>query len=244
VRATLALLGLALLLHPMPARCQAGAEGGLVTLDADSTSVNGILQILAQRSGLNIVTGPELQGRRISIHLKNTPFEDALNLVVRAAGLGYERVGNSILVASTERLATQTGLVTRAFDLRYAKAPDVRDQLQYLCKDVAASLAGNGLVVHASPSTMEQVAGIVEQLDRKPPQVLLQARVVEVNTSALQEIGIDWEKITRWGTVLSEGAIEKSPPGQLPENLGYTPLDQEAPMWSRQKAASRSPSTR
>ena len=99
-----------------------GAEGQLITLEADSTPVVTVLEILAERTGLNIVTAPEVQGRPISIRLKNTPFNEALNLVVRAAGLGYERVGNSILVADPARLETPTGLTTRVFTLEYAHA--------------------------------------------------------------------------------------------------------------------------
>ena len=219
-----ALLTSALLLTPVTVRGQDG-ESGVISLDADSTSVNGILQILAQRSGLNIVTGPELQGRRISIHLKNTPFEEALNLVVRAAGLGYERVGSSILVASPERLSTQTGMVARVFDLGFARAQDVKDQLEYLCKDVTASISGDRILARASASTMEQVAQIVAMLDRKPAQVLLQVRMIEVNTGKLLEVGIDWEKITKWGTVLTEGDPGSSRANQLPENLDYLKLD-------------------
>jgi type IV pilus assembly protein PilQ len=231
-----ALLGGVSLFAPPCAWGQGKTEPGLISLDADSTSVNSILQILAQRSGLNIVTGPELQGRRISIHLKSTPFEEALNLVVRAAGLGYERVGSSILVASTERLATQTGLVTRVFDLKYARAQDIRDQLQYLTGNVTASFSGDRLVVRASASTMEEVAVIVEQLDKKPSQVLLQARLIEVNTTALLEAGIDWEKITKWTTILTEGNAGPSQAGQIPQSLSFLKLDETADYY-RQMAA-------
>jgi type IV pilus assembly protein PilQ len=231
-----ALLGGALLLAPPCAWGQGKTEPGLISLDADSTSVNSILQILAQRSGLNIVTGPELQGRRISIHLKSTPFEEALNLVVRAAGLGYERVGGSILVASTERLSTQTGLVTQVYDLKYARAQDVRDQLQFLCSNVTASVSGNRLVARASASTMEEVADIVAKLDRKPAQVMLQARLIEVNTTALLEAGIDWEKITKWTTVVTEGKPDASSPGQLPPALPFTKFN-ETDDYYRQMAA-------
>jgi type IV pilus assembly protein PilQ len=231
-----ALLGGILLLAPPCAWGQGKTEPGLISLDADSTSVNSILQILAQRSGLNIVTGPELQGRRISIHLKSTPFEEALNRVVRAAGLGYERVGGSILVASTERLSTQTGLVTQVFDLKYARAQDVRDQLQFLCNNVTASISGDRLVARASASTMEEVADIVVKLDRKPAQVMLQARLIEVNTTALLEAGIDWEKITKWTTVVTEGQPGPSSPGQLPQALPFTKFN-ETDDYYRQMAA-------
>ncbi|TPW09213.1 MAG: hypothetical protein FD129_2275 [bacterium] len=101
----------------------------LISLDADSSQVNSLLQILAERSHLNIVTSPDVQRRRISIHLKNTPFDEALNIVVRAAGLGYERIGNSILVNDPQKLATQTGLTARVYSLQYGNAEEIQQSL-------------------------------------------------------------------------------------------------------------------
>jgi type II secretory pathway component GspD/PulD (secretin) len=205
-------------------------------LDADSTSVNDVLQILAQRSGLNIVTSPAVHGRTISIHLSNTPFEEALNLVVRAAGLGYERVGNSILVGDLQMLQAQTGLTTRVFDLQYASALEIRDVLGVISDDVSAYFSGNRVVVRGSQSIVEQIADIIESLDTKPGQVLLEARLIEVNTSALLELGIDWEKITKWTTVLGEGPLPPSPKGALPGDLGFLKADMTDDIY-RQKTA-------
>ena len=75
-----------------------------VTIDADDAFLPSVLSILAAESGFNIVTGPQVnQEERISIHLKDTPIEQAMNLVVRAAGLSYEIVGKSFLVAPVSR---------------------------------------------------------------------------------------------------------------------------------------------
>jgi type II secretory pathway component GspD/PulD (secretin) len=210
----------------LPAGAQEGAPSGLISLDADSTSVNAILQVLASRSGLNIVTGPEVRGQKISIHLKNTPFEEALNLVVRGGGFGYERVGNSILVGSQQRLTQETGVGTRVFDLQYANATGVRSMLEVISKDVAADVADNRVVIRGSQAVLDQAAAVVEQLDRKPQQVLLEARLIEVNTTALLEVGIDWEKIAKWSTVITEGAADASSQGQLPALLDFTPIDE------------------
>lgn len=209
-----------------PAGAQEGAPSGLISLDADSTSVNAILQVLAQRSGLNIVTGPEVRGQKISIHLKNTPFEEALNLVVRGGGFGYERVGNSILVGSQQRLTQETGVGARVFDLQYASAAGVRAMLEVISKDVAADVADNRVVIRGSQAVLDQAAAVVEQLDRKPQQVLLEARLIEVNTSDLLEVGIDWEKIAKWSTVITEGAPDASAQGQVPSLLDFTPIDE------------------
>jgi len=227
---------LALLLVATAASAQTNTDQVLITLDAEGTSVNDVLQILASRSGLNIVTSPDVQGRTISIHLRNTAFDEALNLVVRAAGLGYERVGNSILVADVQRLAQETGLVTRVFELKFANAADVQKMLEVLTQDVSASVVGNRILVRASQSVVDQVATVIETLDRKPGQILLEARLVEVNTSRLLEMGIDWEKIMRYSTVVSEGDLGSSPAGSLPDELSYMKADETDDVFRQQTA--------
>ncbi|MDM7915952.1 MAG: secretin N-terminal domain-containing protein [Candidatus Eisenbacteria bacterium] len=206
-------------------------ETTLITLDADQIALTEILQILANRAGLNIVTSPGVQDRRISLHLKNTPFYEALNLVVRAAGLGYERVGNSILVADVQTLSTETGFVTRVFDLQYASAQDAQKFLNVISQDVEANVSGEQLIVRGSPSTIEQVAQAIQQLDRKPAQILLEARLIEVNASRLWEMGIDWEKVMKFSTIFTEGAVGSSAPGDLPDELDYVPADQTADIY-------------
>lgn len=219
------LLVVSLLPAALPALAQdaqsQAAESQLISLDADNTPVITVLEVLAERSRLNVVAAPEVQGRTISIHLTNTPFIEALNLVVRAAGLGYERVGSSILVADPQRITTQTGLTTRVIDLQYANAKEVTEALAVISKDVSTYGSGNRLIVKAPQSVIEEIEAIVRQLDAKPAQVMLEARLVEVNTTALQELGIDWEKISNWTQIVTEGDPGPSTPDALPQQLPY-----------------------
>lgn len=192
-----------------------------VTLDADSTNVAGVLEQLAVRSGLNIVTAGDVGDRRISVRLQNTPVAEALDVVVKAAGLSYERIGSSIVVTAPQEQNVSSGGTARVFHLRYADAEDARRMLEVVTKEASADPAGNRLVVHAAPALMEQVAGVLAEIDRKPEQVLLEARLIEVNTSALQEIGVDWEKITKLSALVTEGYHGRSERGSFPSEMGY-----------------------
>lgn len=194
----------------------------LVTLRASGTTVSEILQVLADRSGLNIVTSPGVEQRVISIQMENTPFEEALNIVVRAAGLAYERVGDTILVAEVQTLAVPTGLVTRVFDLSHADAEAVAEGLKYISDEISIDPTNNRVVFRGSQAEVEQAAAVIEHMDRKPQQVLLEARLIEVNTTELEEIGIDWESIAKWSTKIVEGYNGTGVPGELPEELDYT----------------------
>ena len=70
-----------------------------VTVHAEDTYLPTILSMLAQQSGFNIVTGPNVQTQeKLTIHLDEVPTSQAINLIIRASGLSYEIIGNSILV--------------------------------------------------------------------------------------------------------------------------------------------------
>lgn len=203
-----------------------GAAGdGRVTLRAEGTPVAEVLQILAERSGLNIVTSPEVQGRSISIRMEDTPFEEALHLIVRAAGLGYEQVGGTILVADVDKLEASTGLVTHVFDLEYADPTNVGQALNVLTEDVSVDPQTNRVIIKATRAAVEQAAAVVAGMDRKPRQVMIESRLIEVNTSEVEEMGIDWEKITKWSTNIIEGYHGNGPAGQLPVDVDYVEVE-------------------
>jgi type II secretory pathway component GspD/PulD (secretin) len=210
------------------ARAQDGepaGESALITLVADLTPVADILEILAERSGLNIVTSAAVQGQMISLRLEDTPFEEALNLVCRSSGLGYERMGNSILVADQGSLTRATGLTSRVFDLEYADAEELSRVLAVISPDIKAEISRNRLIMWAPQSTIEQTERTIEVLDRKPAQVLLEARLIEVNRSKVSEYGIQWDKITNWTGVITEGMSDPTNVDQLPTESGFVPLD-------------------
>jgi len=225
-------------LAPLPAAAQPAAdpEAQLITLDAESTRVVTILEILAERSGLNIVTAPGVEGRSISLHLRDTPFLEALNLVVRAAGLGYERVGNSILVADPTHLRQQTGLATQVYHLEYADAAEVTEALQMVSQDIRSFVSGNRVVVRAPQSVLDEIRDVVEILDQPPPQVMFEARLVEVQTSNLEELGIDWERITKWTSIITEGDPGESGLKELPDDMPFLKLDEFDDYFRQQNA--------
>jgi type II secretory pathway component GspD/PulD (secretin) len=217
--------GLVVALLALPAASPAQFNSGVVTVDATRTPLSEVLSILAAKSELNIVTSPEVEDRKITIHLKNTPIEEALNLVVRAAGLGYQRIGNSILVGNEQILATETGLTAYVIPLQFADAFEVVPMLEGIAENVAADQSGNRLVVVASPVAYEQITHVIEEIDVPPVQILLETEVVEVTTDDLMEFGIDWAKLTSQSVIISEGLPAPGEPNSPPDEMPWIDLD-------------------
>ena len=205
------------LLPPPSARAEIDL-GRKVSLDADDAYLPAVLKILAEKGNLNIVTGPGVTNGKITIHVKDVPVEQAVNLVVRAAGLAYERIGNSILVADAKSLTTETGLSSYTLQLKYADATEVKAALAGLSDKIEVDRGGNRLIVVTSPRVIAEMQAIVEQMDEPAQQVMLEARVVEVSTDGLKRLGIDWDLLGRQGFTFVEGTYDSISTDNLEES--------------------------
>ncbi|MEO5989928.1 MAG: secretin N-terminal domain-containing protein [Candidatus Eisenbacteria bacterium] len=215
----LSLALVAVLSHPV----RAAALTRLVSIDADETYLPSVLKILAEKGDLNIITGPGVSGGKITIHMKDVPVEQAVNLVVRAAGLAYERIGNSILVAEAKSLKEETGLSSYVVSLKFADANDVKAALRGLTDQIEIDRGGNRLIIVTSPRIISEIESIVSELDRPARQVMLEARIVEVSTDDTKKLGIDWDLLNRQGVLIVEGNPAPSASGALPDQLPFLP---------------------
>ncbi len=223
-----------------PGVCAQGIGAGgqaLVTIRASETPLVDVLEILSEKSGLNIVASTEVEGTVISINLTNTPVEEALNLIVRAAGLGYERVGNSILVAPEDTLKQETGVGTYVIPLQYADAFELVPVLEKMIEKVAADPGGNRLIVVATPGMIDQIREVITNLDVPPVQILLETEVIEVSTNDLKELGIDWGKITSQSIIFAEGDPGLSDTDAIPSEMPYVSTRPNADNVTRQAKA-------
>ena len=115
------------------------AKSQNVTLDFKEADIRNVLKIISYKSGVNIVTTPEVMGN-ITIRLIDVPWDKALDVILRTYGFGYERVGNIITVAPIEKLTTLKKqevelaqvqpTVTEVFNLKYIDALDAKRALE------------------------------------------------------------------------------------------------------------------
>lgn len=182
----------------------------VVSIDAEDAYLPVVLSILAAKSGFNIVTGPGVsKEERISIHLKDAPIEEAMNLVVRAAGLSYEIVGNSFLVAKAAMLKEQVGLNSYILNLQYADATEVKAMLANFNANVQVDKSGNKLMVITTPKIITDIERVVANIDQPALQITLSARLIEVSVEDEERLGINWSKLsTSTGEFLYEGTTQ------------------------------------
>jgi type II secretory pathway component GspD/PulD (secretin) len=186
---------------------RAGALPFLVTIHAEDAYLPGILTVLAKESGYNIVTDPSVNTQdKISIHLDEVPIEEAINLVVRAVGLGYEIVGNSFLIADPKKLDKEVGITPHIIELKYADALEVKELLSDLSKQIQVDVSGNKLLINTSPRKIAEIKRVIEGIDVPAIQVLLETRLIEVALDIDKKLGIDWSKLAKYTNILAENA--------------------------------------
>ena len=179
----------------------------LVTIHAEDAYLPGILIVLAKESGYNIVTDPSVNTQdKISIHLDEVPIEEAINLVVRAVGLGYEIVGNSFLIADPKKLAKEVGITPHIIELKYADAMEVKELLSDLSKQIQVDVSGNKLLINTSPRKIAEIKEVIKEIDVPAIQVLLETRLIEVAMDIDEKLGIDWSKLGKYTSILGENA--------------------------------------
>lgn len=169
----------------------------VVNIDAEDAYLPTVLSILAAKSGYNIVTGPGVsKEERISIHLKDTPIEQAMNLVVRAAGLSYEIVGKSFLVAKADKLKEQVGVNSYVLALQYANAKDVQELLEDFQALIQIDRSGNKLLIITTPKIISAIRTVISEIDKPSLQITLAARLIEVQVEDEERLGINWSKLS------------------------------------------------
>jgi len=208
----------------------------LVTIDAEDAFLPSILAILASESGYNIVTGPGVnKEERVTVHLKNTPIEQAMNLVVRAAGLSYELVGNSFLVAPAKQLKEEVGQTSYVVELQYSSASEVAKMLEDFNAKVQVDTAGNKLLIITSAKVISEIDRVIQSVDRPSLQIMLEALLIEVAVEDEEQLGIDWGQLSEISTTVVEMGNDQfrapslvPPPTrykELPDEISFYPVD-------------------
>lgn len=177
---------------------------GLVSLDFRDANIQNVLEVLAIKSGVNIVASPDVTGV-VSIQLTDVPWKQALEVILQTYGYAYEQNGNIITVMTVEKLkqrrednmllAEQEPLSTEIFTLNFAKATEIIASLEKMKSErgsVDFDERTNTLIVTDTQKQIEKIAVVIKRLDKTTPQVLIEAKIVETTLSDTENLGIDW----------------------------------------------------
>jgi type IV pilus assembly protein PilQ len=224
------------------ARGRRSYRGRRIDLDFNNADIHNILRLLAEVGGVNIVTSDDVTGN-VTIRMRNVPWDQALEVILQAKGLGMVRRGNLIRVAPLETLEKERELAisrrkqledlapleTRLVPVSYATASDLQARVSELISQrgsVSVDERTNVLIIRDIGENLDDVEELVRTLDTQTPQVLVEARIVEATSTYVRDVGI------QWGGDVTMNTITGNPTGLIfPANVGLTGgnYDQNSP---------------
>lgn len=182
--------------------------GRRISLDLKDAEIHNVLRLLADVSKLNIVASDDVKGK-ITLKLRNVPWDQALDIILTAKQLDKVRNGNIIRVAPIEvlekeeqlRLARKEAmekletLSVRLIAVSYASAAEALKQVQGLLSArgrASIDQRTNVIIVEDIEEVLFKVERLVRTLDTQTPQVLIESRIVEAATNFTRDLGIQW----------------------------------------------------
>lgn len=212
-------------------RCQAYLEGReRINFDFQDQDIVPIFRLFADISGCNLFIHPEVKGKA-TMKFRDVPWNQALDTILKTFSLGKSIEGNIIRIAphtvfakeseekaqAEEAVIKAESLETKMFPISYAEVSAVESAIKN-----AKILSPRGsinvdkrtstMIVKDIPSVFPEVESLLATLDRPTPQVLIEARIVEVNTASTRDLGIQWGlNIHTTDTLMSVGGLSGVP---------------------------------
>jgi len=183
--------------------------GEKLSLNFQNVEVRAVLNVIADFTNLNIITSDSVTGN-ITLRLKDVPWDQALDIILKTRGLDMRRQGNVIWIAPADELRTREKLAleaakqideleqtrTESFQLNYQKADDVQKLLsdpnqRILSKRGSAVVdtRTNTLFVQDVPSRLDDVRKLITKIDVPVRQVMIEARIVEASDTFSKNLG-------------------------------------------------------
>ena len=190
-----------------------------IVIDYNEADIQGVLRTLAAKTGINLILGDDVTGK-VTVHLENVSYEDAMRLVVESKGYAYIKDKNVVRVKSRESVEAEP-VEVRLRTLNYAKAEDVKKTIEpVLTKQgkMQVDERSNTLIISDTPSNLAKLMPLFDVLDTQTPQVMIEAKFVETTRNPRKDLGINWSEtllgheVVAGGSATSQSGDPTQPP--------------------------------
>ncbi len=184
--------------------------GEKIDLNFQNVEIRTVLQIIAEVADKNLVVSDNVQGT-ITLRLKNVPWDQALDIVLKTKGLDKREAGNVLLVGTVDEIAARetvemqsqqqeqelAPLVTDFIQIDYRKASDIKERVieAKLVSErgfVMADDETNTLMVRETAKQVREIRDTIKRFDVEVEQIMVQARLVTAEVKDTKELGIRW----------------------------------------------------
>ncbi len=183
-------------------------RGTKIDIDLKDVDIHNVMRLLADVGGINIVVPDDVKAR-VTVRLRQVPWDQALEVILASKGLWYRRQGNLYRIATrkeldaeyeAERQRRQDQIESEApepqiFTLNYAVAKDIKPQLDPLLSKkgrIEIDERTNALIISDVREHRSRIIDLLTRLDTQTPQIQIEARIVEARSNFVREFGVQW----------------------------------------------------
>ncbi len=183
-------------------------SGEILSMKFKDADLRDVILYLADFAGLNVVFDPEVRGT-VTVDLKDTPWDQALDIILRINKMGKTLEGNVLRIAPTAVLTREKEeerrlmesqvlagpMVTKTFTLSYSRASEVEGLLRSKMSERGEMIVDertNTLIITEVRDRMEVLERLINVFDTATPQVSIEARIVEATSTFIRNLGVQW----------------------------------------------------
>ena len=189
-------------------------RGEKLSLNFQDIEIRSVLQLIADFTDINLVASDTVSGR-ITLRLKNVPWDQALDIIMKTKGLDKRQLGNVLMVAPAEELAAReklelesrqqisalAPLKTAFIKVRYANASEIFSLFEGSGEgdgvlsgrgSVIVDERTNSIILTETAEKINEFRAVLEKLDVPVRQVLIEARIVTTSSNFSDAMGIRW----------------------------------------------------
>ncbi len=205
-----------------------------ISLEFKDVSIKSVFEFISQAAAINFTYDQELRGdQRTSVFLRNTPIEEAIDVILASNQLGKKVLNdNTLLIYPMSRSQEYQETFVRSFYLSNTDAKKLMNMIKTVVKtkDIYIDEKLNTLVMRDTPEAIRTAEKLIMSQDMAEPEVMLEVEVLEINRRSLENIGIRYPTTASIGvqgrdtvngtTTLSPGKLTINELKNFNSNLG------------------------
>lgn len=201
-------------------------KNDLISVNFFDMDIRKAISAIAMEWEINISTAAEVAGK-ISIHLYRVTLEEALDAITLAGGCRYKKLGDLYFIYKSQAGAVDLPIEDvqmRIYQLKYVNVDKVQEILESIpgMRMIKIHKPTNTIIVEDVPENIAKVETILRSWDAQPKQVVIEAKILEVELTDDMTLGVQWDKILGDGRIATRFGR-----AVLPEDGGGSPVPKE-----------------
>ncbi|MBI5047649.1 MAG: type IV pilus secretin PilQ [Deltaproteobacteria bacterium] len=170
-------------------------DATILTIEVKDAELRDVLRAIAKQNNFNIIVGEDITAKA-TFSFDRITFKDALDIITRAHGLDYVIQNNVLWIGKKEDIVKAgEDIVMEIIQLNYSKASDVVAQLKGVLSERGSAVPvgrTNALILRDMKQNLENAKLLIKSLDVRTMQVVIEARIIEAQSSFARDLGVQW----------------------------------------------------